>query len=96
LTNHHWAGWTVTTAANAQQAINVMGDINPCVILLDINLPDMNGFALTQRLKDLSAAHCKIIAVSGQEIDRQTLATSVFDNYQLKPLDMAAINRLLP
>jgi len=54
----------VGVASNSAQAIRLVTELRPDVTLVDIDLGDEDGFELTQRLNDISAASSKVILVS--------------------------------
>ena len=54
----------VGVASNGAEAIGLVTELQPDVTLVDIDLGDEDGFELTQRLNDISAASSKVILVS--------------------------------
>jgi DNA-binding NarL/FixJ family response regulator len=54
----------VGVASNGAEAIRLVTELRPDVTLVDIDLGDEDGFELTQRLNDISAASSKVILVS--------------------------------
>jgi CheY-like chemotaxis protein len=77
--------------ALAQEAV-------PDVLLLDIGLPDIDGYQLAQRIRALpQTAHATLIALTGygQESDRERSIAAGFDHHLTKPVDVAALLRLL-
>ena len=54
----------VGVASNGAEAIRLVMELQPDVTLVDIDLGDEDGFELTQRLNDISAASSKVILVS--------------------------------
>jgi len=54
----------VGVASNGAEAIRLVTELQPDVTLVDIDLGDEDGFELTQRLNDISAASSKVILVS--------------------------------
>lgn len=70
------AGVTVICAINGQMGIRLAGQVCPDLILLDINMPDLNGLEVCRRLKsNHETANIPIIILSRQmQDDNQTLS----------------------
>lgn len=65
-------------------------DEQPDVVLLDIGLPEMDGYELARRLRILQSGFCStLIAVTGygQEDDRKKAREAGFDHHLVKPID---------
>jgi two-component system cell cycle response regulator DivK len=83
-------GYTVRTAADAEEALAALRDFPARLILMDLQLPGMDGFELTRRLKDDPATRDVYIlaltafAMKGDE-DRALAAGC--DGYVAKPID---------
>ncbi|MGB8293839.1 MAG: PAS domain S-box protein [Polyangia bacterium] len=79
------------TAQNAEQAVALLEKNLPCMILLDVEMPGTNGFALCRRIKrDPRTAHVPIALVSArvEEGDvKQGIAAGAVD-YIKKPFDL--------
>ncbi len=70
----------------------------PQVLLLDIGLPDMDGWELAQRLRALPATHASLmIALSGygRNEDRERSRAAGIDHHLTKPVDAARLAELL-
>jgi len=70
----------------------------PDVCLLDIGLPGMDGHELARRLRALpGTARTLLVAVTGygQAQDREASRQAGFDHHLVKPVDMAALERIL-
>ena len=71
---------------------------NPEVVFLDIGLPGMNGYELAAALRQQdSARNIRLVAVTGwgSEDDRARARRAGFDHHLTKPIDLAALNRLM-
>ena len=78
--------WEVFTATDGFQAGSLVGSEKPDVVLLDIMLPDFNGFKVCEIIK-ASNKHTLVIAVTGydsEEIKAKILAAGA-DDYFVKP-----------
>ena len=79
---------------SGQAALNTAQAFRPQVVILDINLPDMDGYEVASRLKQTGDFEQTVfIALSGSDADPKRLKKSGFNHYLLKP---ASINELLP
>jgi two-component system OmpR family response regulator len=89
-------GLTVYYAANGAEALQVADRIHPDVALLDISMPDHDGYDVCRRLRRSSAVK-KIVALSALsgEAHRVRCDEAGFDAQFVKPLDFAQLDRLL-
>jgi two-component system sensor histidine kinase/response regulator len=93
LLNH--LGWEVITAKDGQDALEAIRQVRPVAALLDINLPDMNGYELAIRLRKAGLKSARFIALSGQQPDHLKAAESGFDDHLIKPIDLASLHLML-
>jgi two-component system CheB/CheR fusion protein len=92
------AGYTVLRAYDGQQAIDCAKEARPDVVLLDLGLPRIDGFAVARRLREESwCERTLLLAVSGygQAHDREQSAAAGFDHHLVKPVDYDALFALL-
>lgn len=78
-------GMRVTHAANARDALAL---IDQDVLLLDIGLPDMDGFELCRRVRAMSNVPIIMLTARGDEIDRVAGLESGADDYVSKPFGL--------
>lgn len=84
-------GFTVLEAQNATQALRVLEEEIPDLILMDINMPDMDGFTLTTQLKNTPRLNrVPIIALTANVMkgDRERSLEAGCDGYIQKPIDV--------
>ena len=73
-------------------ALQLAHDMQPAVILLDVNMPGMDGIEVSQRLRDDSAtAHIPIIVMSAQDRLRATGPLMPVNDRLPKPFAIAAL-----
>ena len=92
-------GCTVRTAPTAARALEMLPGFAPDAALLDIGLPDMNGYELAGRLRQLPAgAALTLIATTGwgQQKDRERAFAAGFDHHLTKPIDFDLLRSYLP
>jgi two-component system cell cycle response regulator DivK len=84
------AGYEVRTAIDAEQALSVLESFRPKLILMDIQLPGMDGLELTKRLKaDPATRDAVILAVTAYAMkgDSERAMAAGCDGYVSKPID---------
>jgi signal transduction histidine kinase len=85
-------------AFSAEEALSLAQSFVPDVVLLDIGLPRMDGYEVARRMRhSLLRKGSKLVAVTGygQAQDRERTQAAGFDAHLVKPVDLAALNRLL-
>jgi CheY-like chemotaxis protein len=94
---HHW-GHTCQRAYSGPAALRVAAEQRLDVVLLDVEMPRMDGYEVARRLRlDSANAGCLIIAVTGwgdEEHRRQCLAAGI-DLVLIKPVDASVVETLL-
>ena len=91
-------GCEVRAAHSASAALAMAQEFAPEVALLDIGLPDLNGYELARRLRATEAGrHMRLIAATGwgQEKDRQRAFDAGFDHHLTKPIDFERLRGVL-
>ena len=79
---------------SAKAALELLQTFQPDIGLLDIGLPEMNGYELAQRLRAMPKLHgIRLIALTGygQPDDQQRARAAGFDDHLVKPLDLVAL-----
>jgi len=91
------AGYQTATADTGEAALCLCESFDPHVVLLDINLPDFNGYELARRLRERTGPRPILVAVTGygHEDDRKRSIEAGFDHHLSKPVDMATLRSLL-
>lgn len=88
------AGYEVKTATDAEEALEVLASFKPRLILMDVQLPGMDGLTLTRRLKaDPAFKGVAIIALSAYAMkgDAEKAFAAGCDGYITKPIDIASL-----
>jgi DNA-binding response OmpR family regulator len=78
-------GYTVVTAADGLQAIEVFSAQSVDLILLDIMMPRLDGFATCQRIREFSNVPIIMLTAKGEEQDRVKGLDLGADDYLVKP-----------
>jgi DNA-binding response OmpR family regulator len=91
-------GHTARVAGNGAGALRELEEFRPDVLLLDIGLPDMNGYELARRVRATAhGAGAVLIALTGwgQAEDKRRAAEAGFDEHFTKPVDPQMLSALL-
>jgi PAS domain S-box-containing protein len=90
-------GHAVEIAADGTQALEVVARTRPQVVLLDIGLPEMDGFELARRIREGQGRHPLLVAISGygREDDRLRAREAGIDHYLVKPFGHDRLRALL-
>ena len=91
-------GAEVRTAVDGGTALEAFGTDRPSVVLLDIGLPDMDGYEVARRVRQRpEGREVTLIALTGwgQEEDRRLSREAGIDHHLIKPVDFAELERLL-
>jgi CheY-like chemotaxis protein len=86
------------TAHTGEHGLDLVGQFMPDVVVLDIGLPGMNGFAVGQRLRQLpTPGRIFVLAMSGYSRDLflEKKEGAQFDHYLIKPVDPMVIASLI-
>ena len=76
-------GYHMLTAGSAEEALPIIKEENPNIMLLDINLPKMNGIELLKLVRQFNPT-IRVVLVSGSEIDSS-------NGSQIKELDVLEV-----
>jgi two-component system cell cycle response regulator DivK len=95
-------GYSIVEADNGEDGVRLAGERLPKLILMDIQLPGIDGIEALRRIRANETTRAiPIIAVtaSAMDRDRQQIMAAGFDGYQSKPLNvkefMAAVQAIL-
>jgi PAS domain S-box-containing protein len=90
-------GHIVSTAADGQGAMDAFATFEPQVVLLDIGLPDLDGYEVARRMRATGTGKSVLLlAVTGwgQAEDKLRAVDAGFDAHLTKPVDSAFLHRL--
>jgi CheY-like chemotaxis protein/nitrogen-specific signal transduction histidine kinase len=92
------SGHEVEVAYSAQKALEMAVEHQPDIVLLDIGLPDMDGYEVAKHLRQTpELKEMRLIAITGygQESDRQRSREAGFDEHLVKPVEWQKLEELL-
>ena len=94
------AGFMVDTVDNGLKAVEKIHEGSYTLILMDVQMPEMDGFEATQRIRDWESErgeHTPIIAMTAHALkgDRERCIEAGMDDYVTKPLDLKVLMEVL-
>jgi CheY-like chemotaxis protein len=87
-------GYSVRTATSAEEALTVLDDFRPDLMLVDIQLPGMDGLELTRRVKadpDTRAIVVVALTAFAMKGDEEKAMQEGCDGYITKPIDTRSL-----
>jgi two-component system cell cycle response regulator DivK len=88
--------YSLLEAIDGKDALNVLRTTRPDLILMDINMPDMDGYTLTAKIKSLPGfERIPILALTANVMrgDKEKTLEAGCDGYIQKPLDIDQLTR---
>ena len=92
------SGHTVEVAHDGQTGIETARRFRPEVVLCDIGLPGIDGYAVCRALRlepQLKDAYLIAVTGYGQEEDQLRARVAGFDSHLTKPIDLSDLERIL-
>ncbi len=84
-------GFEMIVAEDGKQGLHLAGESSPDLILLDLGLPEMDGWEVLRRLKsDPKMKNIPVLALTAHALvtDRKRALEAGFDDYDIKPVEM--------
>ncbi|HET9314888.1 MAG TPA: ATP-binding protein, partial [Vicinamibacteria bacterium] len=90
-------GHEVETAYQGLEAVTAAARFQPRVALLDIGMPDLNGYDAARRIRERAGESVYLVAITGLGTpeDRERARDAGFDAHLVKPVDLDVLTRLL-
>jgi CheY-like chemotaxis protein len=91
-------GYAVSEACDGQEALHMIEQAQPELLLLDIGMPVLDGFAVIRRIRENPLmARLPVVAVTAYAMrgDREKILKSGFDGYLSKPLNPSSLTEEL-
>lgn len=87
-------GWQVIGVQTAEAALRMVEAQTPDVVLLDLNLPDMNGYSCAAKIHERHSS-IRILIASGESVDNARAAEAGISGSLLKPVSLAQLESVL-
>jgi len=90
-------GYQTAMAQNGLEALQNVSEKTYDVVLMDVQMPEMDGFASTENIRKLDTPQPYIIAMTANALaeDREICLNKGMDNYISKPLKLEALVTIL-
>jgi CheY-like chemotaxis protein len=90
------AGYQLLTARDGGEAVHICQEQNPDMVLMDINMPGLNGFDAVRQLRE-DGFNNPVIFLTASEIrqDRDAAYAAGCDDFVLKTADMAEVENVV-
>jgi two-component system KDP operon response regulator KdpE len=84
-------GYQIIEACTGEEAVSLAAAHTPDLIVLDLGLPDIDGFEVTRRLREWSEVPVIVLSARGQEQDKVRALNGGADDYLTKPFGPAEL-----
>jgi len=89
-------GYRVAEASDGEKAIEVILRENPGLVLLDLELPQLNGLSVLRRLRnELKKIEVPVVVITGYDKHFETAVAAGCDDYLIKPIDFGRLESIL-
>lgn len=90
-------GHMARVAHGGRRALALAVQMQPQVVILDIGMPEMDGYEVARRLRELPGRAPMLVALTGwnSQADRARAQAAGFDHHLAKPADVAQVEKLL-
>ncbi|MBX3048681.1 MAG: response regulator transcription factor [Anaerolineales bacterium] len=84
-------GFQILEAANGNQAVEIAAAQTPDLIVLDVMMPEMDGFQACERIREFSEVPIIMLTAKGEEADKLRAFELGADDYVLKPFSASEL-----
>ena len=89
-------GYELFEACNGQEAVEMIDQVHPDLLMLDLDMPVLDGFGAIQKIRanpDLRQLPVLAATAYAMRGDRERVLEAGFDGYVSKPIDAAALRK---
>jgi DNA-binding response OmpR family regulator len=83
------SGFEVATAADGRDGLRAFHSRHPAIVVLDVGLPEMDGWTVLERIREMSEVPVLMLTARGQEADKVRGLRAGADDYLTKPFGRA-------
>ena len=87
----HFSGFDVKTASNGTEAIDVITQTNPDIVVLDVMLPDIDGFTVTRRIRQQGVEAPVLFLTARDDTQDKVMGLTVGDDYVTKQFSLEEV-----
>ena len=92
-------GFSVIKANNGKKALEILPDVDPALIFMDVNMPEMDGYDTTRLIRKMPEPWCTlpVIALTADAMvgDKERCLEAGMDDYVSKPFKIEEIESVL-
>lgn len=90
------SGYKLLTTDKSDEAVELCEKENPDLVIMDLNMPSVNGFEVTRQLRQQGFSNpIVVLTASESEVDRKKAVAAGCDDYILKTLDMRDLEKTI-
>jgi CheY-like chemotaxis protein len=90
------SGYRILSQTDGQATLNFCANENPDLILMDLNMPGMNGFEVTRQLRDQGYTNpIVVLTASESDADKEKAVAVGCNDYILKDMEMRGLERVI-
>lgn len=84
-------GYEVFRAADGMEALRMVNECKPDLVILDVMLPKMDGFEVCAQMRTMGSVPCLILSARGEEMDKVVGFNVGADDYLTKPFRLSEL-----
>ncbi len=90
------SGYRILSQTDGQATLNICANENPDLILMDLNMPGMNGFEVSHKLREQGFTNpIVVLSASGSDEDREKALAVGCNDYVLKDMEMSGLEKVI-
>ncbi len=90
------SGYRIISLTNGQETLDYCVNDNPDLVLMDLKMPDMNGFETTQKLREQGYLNPIVVFTASEtEEDRDKAMAAGCNGYVVKDLEMRGLEKVI-